>query len=124
MGQSMWLKVLFSAVSIGVGPLLLANSNASNAASQGADASQVLAAPAAKAVRLANRALTKKVSEALARTRGLNSTRIIVKCKSGVVTLFGSVADSAQISLAVQATQNVEGVKSVQNQIRIDGESL
>lgn len=73
-----------------------------------------------KAVRAANGKLKRGVSTALARTKGLDSSRILVKADSGIVTLSGTVADASQISLAASVAQRVSGVKSVKNLLRVD----
>lgn len=83
------------------------------------------ASPAdAKAVRAANRKLAHRVETALARTRGLNSARIIVTARDGHVTLSGAVNYGEQIPLAVDAARKVEGVVDVDNRIRAAGASL
>jgi osmotically-inducible protein OsmY len=78
-------------------------------------------APSSKA---ADRKLARKVARVLARTHGVNSTRLLVKSQNGVVTLGGSVMDDAQIPLAVEAAKDVDGVREVQNRIRVSGASL
>ncbi|MCX4152052.1 MULTISPECIES: BON domain-containing protein [Paraburkholderia] len=80
--------------------------------------------PSQKAIRAADRKLVRKVSQALARTKGLNSTRLIVRARSGDITLLGSVTDAGQIPIAVDAAQRVDGVKSVRNEIRVDEQRL
>jgi hyperosmotically inducible periplasmic protein len=72
-----------------------------------------------RAARTANRTLVKKVSQVLARTRGLDSSRILIRARDGVVMLSGTVPDSAQVVLAVDAAQKTDGVRAVQNQLRI-----
>ena len=81
-------------------------------------------ASSAKATRAANRKLTRSVSTALARTKGLDSTRIFVKSVDGAVTLSGMVPDVSQITLAVSVAQQVAGVKSVKNLLRVDTRSV
>jgi hyperosmotically inducible periplasmic protein len=104
-----------------------------NAVSQTADtpagsaadtAPAVQDASSAKATRAANRKLTRSVSTALARTKGLDSTRIFVKSVDGAVTLSGMVPDVSQITLAVSVAQQVAGVKSVKNLLRVDTRSV
>ncbi|MBZ5789681.1 BON domain-containing protein [Burkholderia contaminans] len=68
--------------------------------------------------RAADRRLTRRVSAALARTRGLNATRIVVRARSGVVTLRGGVSDGQQAAMAVEAARQVDGVTQVTNQLR------
>ncbi|PRF71544.1 transporter [Burkholderia multivorans] len=70
----------------------------------------------------ADRKLKRRVSTALARTKNLNATRILVRARNGDVTLAGSVTDTAQMNLAVAIAGRVDGVTSVSNQLRIDGQ--
>ncbi|ELW9530199.1 BON domain-containing protein [Burkholderia cenocepacia] len=70
----------------------------------------------------ADRKLKRRVSTALARTKNLNATRILVRVRDGGVTLAGSVTDTAQVNLAVAVARRVDGVTSVSNQLRIDGQ--
>ncbi|KWE67139.1 transporter [Burkholderia ubonensis] len=74
---------------------------------------------AARARRKMNRQLVKRVAAALARTRGLDSSRILIRASDGTVTLAGSVPDNVQIPLAVNAAQQVAGVTALRNQLRI-----
>lgn len=86
------------------------------AASAASQATQPLTG---RTARKANRTLVKKVSRVLARTRGLDSGRILIRARDGVVTLSGTVPDSGQVMLAVDAAQRTDGVRAVQNQLRI-----
>ncbi|RQU41008.1 BON domain-containing protein [Burkholderia cenocepacia] len=70
----------------------------------------------------ADRKLKRRVSTALARTKNLNATRILVRVRDGGVTLAGSVTDTAQVNLAAAVARRVDGVTSVSNQLRIDGQ--
>ncbi|PFH19820.1 BON domain-containing protein [Burkholderia sp. JKS000303] len=70
----------------------------------------------------ADRKLKRSVSTALARTKNLNATRILVRARDGSVTLAGSVTDTTQASLAVSVARRVAGVASVANLLRIDGQ--
>ncbi|WP_080427308.1 BON domain-containing protein [Burkholderia ubonensis] len=74
---------------------------------------------AARARRKMNRQLVRRVAAALARTRGLDSSRILIRASDGTVTLSGSVPDNVQIPLAVNAAQQVAGVTALRNQLRI-----
>lgn len=67
-------------------------------------------------------AVTTKVKAQLATTSGLKALHIHVKTRAGVVRLTGTVPDSAQKSLAEEATKNVDGVKSVHNNLKIVAE--
>jgi osmotically-inducible protein OsmY len=51
----------------------------------------------------------------------LNSDRIHVKSKDGVVTLTGTVADDSHRSLAADTVANLPGVVSVNNELRVRG---
>lgn len=72
-----------------------------------------------KAIRAANRALSKRVLKALSRIKGLDATGIFVKASDGNIILSGVVPEASQIHLAVQAARNVEGVKSVRESLRL-----
>ena len=81
-------------------------------------------ATTARSTKSADRKLAHRVASVLARTRELNSARILVKARGGQITLSGSVTDSAQIPLAVDAAKQVDGVSNVENRIRVSGASL
>ncbi|MCA8279486.1 BON domain-containing protein [Burkholderia cepacia] len=70
----------------------------------------------------ADRKLQRRVGTALARTRNLNATRILVRVRDGNVTLAGSVTDTTQANLATTVVRGVDGVASVSNLLRIDGQ--
>ncbi|NIE58130.1 MULTISPECIES: BON domain-containing protein [unclassified Burkholderia] len=70
----------------------------------------------------ADRKLKRRVSTALARTRNLNVTRILLRVRDGGVTLSGSVTDTNQVNLAAEVARRVDGVASVSNLLRIDGQ--
>lgn len=78
----------------------------------------------AQATKAAERKLAHRVANALARTHGLNPSRILVKAHGSIVTLSGSVTDGAQIPLALDAAKQVDGVSHIENRIRIAGASL
>ncbi|TDG02600.1 BON domain-containing protein [Paraburkholderia guartelaensis] len=71
-----------------------------------------------------DRKLARQIASRLARTRGLNSTQILVKAHDSIVTLNGSVSDSGQIPLATEAARQVGGTVRVENRIRVAGASL
>jgi hyperosmotically inducible periplasmic protein len=58
-------------------------------------------------------ALTAKVKAALVAEPGLKSIPIDVETKSSVVTLTGTVGSAVEKAKAVQVAENVQGVKSV-----------
>jgi hyperosmotically inducible periplasmic protein len=72
-----------------------------------------------KAVRKANRLLSKNVRRALVKVKGLDSTNIVVSAKNGAIVLGGTVPQGDQIQLAVTTAQGVSGVRSVRNALRI-----
>lgn len=82
---------------------------------------QLASAPVSpKAIRAANRALSKRVLKALSRVKGLDASGIFVKASDGTITLSGVVQKNGQIPLAVDAARNVEGVKSVRESLRLE----
>jgi hyperosmotically inducible periplasmic protein len=87
-----------------------------------ATATQSSMAPAdggsAKAIRQANRALSKKVIAALSKG-GVNTSRINVIAKGGAVALAGSVTDPTQIDKAGELAKSVPGVTSVKNSLTL-----
>jgi hyperosmotically inducible protein len=64
-------------------------------------------------------ALTNNVQATLANTPGVNANEINVQSTDGVVTLSGDVDSASAASAAVQATQNVNGVTSVHNDLTV-----
>ena len=70
------------------------------------------------AVRKANRALSKKVVQALSKG-GVDTTGINVLVKGGAVTLAGSVTNPALIDKAASIAKGVSGVTSVKNALTI-----
>ncbi len=69
----------------------------------------------------ADRALRKDVIRSLTRTKGLNTARITVRVKNGVVMLQGSVPNQSEIDLATRAAWSTPGVASVRNSLTIQG---
>jgi hyperosmotically inducible protein len=64
-------------------------------------------------------ALTSNVQATLASTPGVNANEINVQSSDGVVTLSGDVDSTSAASAAVQATQGVNGVTSVHNDLTV-----
>ena len=62
-------------------------------------------------------ALTAKVKSKFLTQKGLDSLDIKVVTVDGAVTLMGDVNDSAQITLAEKTAREVEGVRSVENNL-------
>ncbi|WP_244108412.1 BON domain-containing protein [Burkholderia anthina] len=120
--------LIVSAVALGIaavsGVARAASGPASATVSGGASAAEpVSPASADHARRADDRRLRRRVSAALARTRGLNATRIVVRVHGGVVTLRGGVSDDGQVAMAVDAARQVDGVTQVVNQLRL-GEQM
>lgn len=69
-------------------------------------------------VRKANRALSKKVLQALSKG-GVETTGINVLAKGGAVTLAGGVTDPSQIEKAGSIAKGVAGVTSVKNALTV-----
>jgi hyperosmotically inducible protein len=68
-----------------------------------------------------NATLTTKVKSALAMESGMGTmTSIDVDSDNGVVTLKGKVGSAEAKNKAEQIAKNVEGVKSVKNQLRVE----
>ncbi|MGF6470551.1 BON domain-containing protein [Paraburkholderia youngii] len=111
----------FSAIKVIGGALVVLASL--NAFAQSSDAAATeapaAAAPTTKEAKQANRALQKKVRAKLARTKGLTVGNITVRARNGAVTLEGSVPEQAQIEIATNAAQGVEGVTSVKSALSI-----
>jgi len=61
--------------------------------------------------------LQKSVRRALAHANDLRASGIAVRAKDGVVTPQGWVPEQAQVAIAVRTTQDVAGVKSVNDQL-------
>jgi hyperosmotically inducible periplasmic protein len=77
----------------------------------------VTAKSAATGEVLGDAALTAKVRSALIAEPGLNSLTIDVEASAGIVTLRGTADTAANRDKAVQLASNVEGVKSVRNDL-------
>jgi hyperosmotically inducible periplasmic protein len=107
----------FQAIKVISGALIVMASL--NAYAQSSDAMASTAAPSATSTKSANRALQKSVRKALSKTKGLVTTNISVRARSGAVTLEGSVPEQPQVDLATQAAQGVAGVTSVKNALTI-----
>jgi hyperosmotically inducible periplasmic protein len=85
-----------------------------------ADAStQPGTATSSKAMRKTDRTLARKVRGALAKSEGISVANVVVRARSGAVTLEGTVPEEDQIGQAVQIAQGVAGVTSVKNALSI-----
>ncbi|GAB4507193.1 MAG: BON domain-containing protein [Sulfuricaulis sp.] len=63
--------------------------------------------------------ITAKVKAAILQESSLNPAEINVETFKGIVQLSGFVRDPADANKAVQVARNVNGVKSVKNDLRV-----
>lgn len=94
-----------------------ANAAAAPAAASPAHAHHMHMHHESKAQRTANRKLAVAVRRALGKTAGIDPSSIVVRTRSGDVTLLGTVSDPTQVDKAGQVAQGVDGVKSVTNKL-------
>jgi hyperosmotically inducible periplasmic protein len=87
-------------------------------AASGTTAPSASATPSKKEVRKANRALSRKVSQALQKG-GIDTVGLNVIAKGGAVTLAGYAQDAESIDKATTIAKSVDGVKSVKNVLTI-----
>lgn len=111
-----FLKALGAAVCVAVACSAYAQDNP--AASGAAAMATATAAPAAS-TKKADRKLGYTVRKALAKAQGLDVSSIVVRSRSGDVTLTGTVPSQGQIDQAGQVAQGVPGVKSVTNKLTV-----
>jgi osmotically-inducible protein OsmY len=109
-----FLKALGGVVAVVVACNTYAQSSDAMASSGAA-----MAAPSAKTVKKADRALGRKVRGALAKAQGINVSSIAVRARSGAVTLTGSVPDQGQVDKAGDVAKGVDGVTSVSNKLSV-----
>ena len=102
----------------GAALIVVASINAWSQSSESTDTSTATQGTSKSTVKKANRALSKKVSQALSKG-GVDTTGINVLAKSGAVTLAGSVTDASQIEKAGSIAKRVPGVVSVKNALTI-----
>jgi osmotically-inducible protein OsmY len=95
---------------------LLAGARSASAA----DSSSVTTdASSKKQMRADNRALSHEVRKSLTKMKGLDSSRISVLARGGIVTLAGSAPDQSQIESAGTAAGSVAGVSHVDNRLTV-----
>jgi hyperosmotically inducible protein len=63
--------------------------------------------------------VTAKVKAALLAEKGVDGLKINVDTRDGNVTLSGNVPEPAQVDRATQVARGIEGVKAVDNQLRV-----
>ena len=76
-------------------------------------------APAPAPVADAGKALAAKVKAALVGNKEIPGHQIDVTVKDGVVALWGTVGDKAELDKALASARAVEGVKSVENNLKV-----
>ncbi|MBP0588550.1 BON domain-containing protein [Paraburkholderia sp. LEh10] len=102
----------------GAALIVVASVNAWAQGSESAAPSTTTQGTSKSAVRKANRALSKKVVQALSKG-GVDTSGINVLAKGGAVTLAGSVTDGSEIEKAGSIAKGVSGVTSVKNALTI-----
>jgi osmotically-inducible protein OsmY len=117
------MKAIQAIKMVGGALVVLASINAYAQASGSEAASDMTMQPSAKqqtkAVKKADRALQRKVRDALAKAKGISAANILVRARSGAVTLEGSVPEQPQVDQATTVAQGVAGVTSVKNALTI-----
>ncbi|MGF6971112.1 hyperosmotically inducible protein [Paraburkholderia sp. WC7.3g] len=113
------------AIKLAGGALIIAVSV--GAWAQASDAMGSMSAPSsdqmsAKSMTSADRALSKKVRAALVKAKDVTASGIVVRAKSGAVTLEGTVPEQAQVDTATEVAKGVAGVTSVKNALSIKEE--
>jgi osmotically-inducible protein OsmY len=117
-------KAAMWALAVWLSTAALAQEPASSTAAQtGAAVASEASQPglSKKAERAANRALAKKVHQALYKTKGLGGTDIAVfaNARTGEVILGGFIDDQDQEHIATEVASKVPGVKSVSSKIAL-----
>lgn len=64
--------------------------------------------------------ITTKVKAAIVAEKNLSALDVAAETNNGVVTLTGTVATAAQADDAARVTRGVEGVKQVENKVKVD----
>jgi len=64
--------------------------------------------------------ITTKVKAAIVAEKDLSALDVAAETNNGVVTLTGTVATAAQADAAARVTRGVEGVKQVENKVKVD----
>ena len=64
-------------------------------------------------------AVTAKVKAALIAEKGVDGLKIDVDTRDGNVTLTGNVPEAAQVERATQVARGIDGVKAVDNKLRV-----
>ena len=64
--------------------------------------------------------VTTKVKAALVAEKELSALDVAVETNNGVVTLSGTVATDMQADAAARVARGVEGVKQVENMVKVD----
>jgi osmotically-inducible protein OsmY len=112
--------IKFAAVVSGLVVMLAASSVMAQTSGAMAAPAAASAPTSAKAMRVANRQLAKKVRTALTKSKpALPMEYITVLAKDGVISLAGSVYSQDQGTQATTIAQGVPGVTSVNNKLSI-----
>jgi hyperosmotically inducible protein len=115
------LRVLSCVVVVTAMSPVLAQTSDAAASMPGQSASMPMASsPHAMPSKAADRQLAKNVRHALAHTKGLNMSHLVVLVKHGRVALTGTVPSSDQIARAAQVAGGVPGVTGVRNDLTVE----
>ncbi|CAM2157705.1 hyperosmotically inducible periplasmic protein [Pararobbsia alpina] len=104
------LVIASSAVALSIG--------SASVYAQASDAAPAAAAPATSS-KAANRALGRAVKRALTKNKQIDASNIYVRARDGAIRLTGFVPENAQIQIAGDVTQGVNGVSSVDNKLTV-----
>jgi|UPI0003FBBCBB osmotically-inducible protein OsmY len=108
MNKAAWLATL---ALVACAPLI--------AFAQQGDASAARTTKSASNGKSADRALQKQVRAVLAKDKKINAANIVVRARSGAVTLEGNVPTQDELSRAEEVAKGVSGVNSVNNALTI-----
>ncbi|WP_322033738.1 BON domain-containing protein [Paraburkholderia sp. J76] len=100
-------------------PLQAHAQDSGSASSAPATASSSGAGATPGSQKAADRALRRRVLNALAKAKGLRASGITVRANNGAVRLEGWVPEQAQIDQATRIAQGVAGVTSVENTLTL-----
>ncbi|MGV8899670.1 MAG: BON domain-containing protein [Burkholderiaceae bacterium] len=95
------------------------SSGAMSPSTSGSDSNSVNPPSDSASSAVGDAAITAQVKAALLLEADLKSTEINVETANGIVTLTGSINSAANLERAFQIAKDVDGVKSVNNQLSV-----
>lgn len=110
---------LASVLCVTLGLTVASGACAESSATTPASDTTATAKASQKCIRKADRKLGADVRRALGKTKDITATNIFVRARSGVVTLTGSVPESAEIIRAEEIARGVAGVRTVNNKLSL-----